>query len=211
MVGGSDMSVSVDASGIRDLELYFDRFPTVAREAMSIAINETARGPALQAARRNITEQVAFPEGYLDDNRLKVTQFATPTRLEAKISGRDRPTSLARFTPRGTTLAQKGRQPANPGVNVTVNPGRTSRFASGFLIGLRNGNVGFAIRLRPGESVRGVARFQPIQIFKDVYLLYGPSVDQVFQSVADEIAPEVTSALEAEFMRQFVRLSGADQ
>lgn len=202
----------IDASGVRDLELYFDRFPDVAREAMSIAINETARGPALQAARRDITEQVAFPEGYLDDGRrLTVTQFATPTRLEAKVTGRDRPTSLARFTPPGTPVAKPGRNPPGSGITVTVKPGQPQHFVSGFLTGLRNGNIGFAIRLRPGETVRGVKRFQPIQLFPGVFLLYGPSVNQVFQSVADDIAPEVTSAMEAEFQRQFTRLSGADK
>lgn len=206
------MSVSINASGVENLELYFDRFPRVASEAMSIALNDTARGTAMKAARRDITAQVAFPEGYLDDGtRLSVTQFATPTRLEARITGRDRPTSLARFAPPGTPVATKGRQQPNRGITVTVKPGQPKRFASGFLIGLKNGNVGFAIRLRPGETVRSVHQFQPIQLWPGVFLLYGPSVNQVFQSVAEDISPEVTSELETEFRRQFIRLSGADQ
>lgn len=206
------MTISIDASGIQDLDQYFERFPRVAMEAMSIAINDTARGVAMQAARRDITEQVAFPFGYLDDpSRLSVSQFATPTRLEAKITARDRPTSLARFVPAGTPLAGKGRQPSNPGITVTVKPGHPQRFMSGFLVSLNNGNIGFAIRLGPGQQVRSVHTFQTIQLWEGVFLLYGPSVNQVFQDVANQIAPEVTSELESEFMRQFTRLSGSDK
>lgn len=212
------MSVSIDASGIQDLDLYFARFPEVTSEAMSIAINDTARGFALTAARRDITKEVAFPEGYLErPDRLSVTQFATPTRLEAKITARDVPTSLARFAPFGTPVVKKGRNPPSGGITVTVKPGQSRHFSSGFLVSLKNGNVGFAIRLRPGEKVREVKEFQPIVLFRDksglpvVYLLYGPSVDQVFQAVSEDISAEVTSELESEFMRQFVRLSGSDK
>lgn len=205
------MSVTVDASGVQDLGLYFDRFPQVASEAMSLALNDTARDVAIPAFRRDITAEVAFPEGYLNNERLSVTQFATPTRLEVKITGRDRPTSLARFTPLGTPVARKGRNPPHAGTTVTVKPGQPRHFASGFLIGLNNGNVGFAIRLRPGESVRGVDRYQPVELHKGVFLLYGPSVNQMLESVGEEVSPEVTSELEKEFMRQFTRLSGADK
>lgn len=205
------MTVTISADGIADLELYFDRFPTVARNAMSIAINDAARDVGMKAARRDITAQVAFPEGYLDrPDRLSVTQYATPTRLEARITGRDRPTSLARFAARGTPVYRRGAQPPL-GVTVMVKPGRPEHFASAFLYALKNGNVGFAIKLRPGDTVRGVERYQPIMLWKGVFLLYGPSVNQVFQGVADDIAPEVTSAIEAEFHRQFTRLSGADK
>lgn len=201
------MSVDIDASGVADLDLYFETLPRVASEAMSRAINYAATGPALDAGRREIYAQVAYPSGYLDGDRLKVTKYATPTQLEARVTGRDRATSLARFTPPGTPVAAsfavKGPRAPNPGINVTVKPGQTRHFSSGFLIGLRNGNTGFAIRLRPGDTVREVKRYQPIQLFPGVFLLYGPSVDQVFNDVAETIAPEVTSALQEEFLRQF--------
>ena len=41
----------------------------------------------------------------------------------------------------------------------------------------------------------------------NVYLLYGPSVDQVFRSVADDKTPKILSDVTAEFLRQFARLS----
>jgi len=100
-------------------------------------------------------------------------------------------------------------------VSVVVKPGRVRSFKSGFLWRFPGGNVGFAIRLRPGDTVRSVERFTPYQVKRPdgkpsgLFILYGPSVDQVFGFVAEQIMPEVTSALEAEFDRQFARLSGA--
>ena len=203
------MSVDIDSSQVQDLEHLFEKFPDVARQAMSIALNETARGPALKAAKRNIMAQINFPEGYLD-TRVEFKKPATPYNLEARIVGRDRPTSLARF-------ASVGTPPAGPvgrastvarGVNVTVKRGAPRRIPQGFLVHLRNSNIGLAIRLKPGETVRGVQRFNPVRLFPNVYLLYGPSVDQVLTDVGDQITEEVTSDIATEFNRQFARLSG---
>ena len=106
------MSVDIDSSQVEDLEHLFEKFPDIARQAMSIALNETARGPALKAAKRNIMAQINFPEGYLD-TRVEFKKAATPYNLEARIVGRDRPTSLARFAPPGTPVA--GRAPRELG------------------------------------------------------------------------------------------------
>jgi len=210
------MTVTVDASGVANLEQYFESFPRVAAESMSIALNETARGPALALARRNMTQQVAFPEGYLErPDRLFVSQFANTNKLEARISGRDRPTSLARFAAPGSPVYTSGqvRKPGN--VTVHVKPGSSQNFKSAFLWQFPGGGIGFAIKLRPGETVKGVDRYSPYEVpqkdggHSGIFLLYAPSVDQVFQDVADQIAPEVTSALEDEFHRQFAFRSGA--
>lgn len=196
------MSVVIDIEGVANLSEYFAAVPGIAAQALSLSLNDTARGTALKAARRDITAQVNFPEGYLTAERLGVTEFATPTKLRAVITGRDRPTSLARFAK--VTTGVKG-------AVVTVHPGRTRTIPRGFLVGLNRGvvaggNVGFAIRLGKGETVRNIREFNPIEIFPDVFLLYGPSVNQVFGTVADDIKPEVASALRTEFLRQFDRL-----
>lgn len=95
--------------------------------------------------------------------------------------------------------------------SVQVNPGTSKKMRNAFLIPLRagevqGGNVGLAIRLRPGERVQNVHTFDPIEIFPNVFILYGPSVDQVFQGVAKDIQPEVMQYLDSEFGRQFFRL-----
>ena len=66
-------------------------------------------------------------------------------------------------------------------------------------------NLGLALRLRPGESV--LNKRQMVQVSGNLYLLYGPSVDQVFRSVAEDIAPEATDILEAEFLRLIDRMN----
>ena len=200
------MSIDIDPSGIEDLEHLFERFPVITRQAMSIALNETARGPAIKAAKRNIMAQINFPDGYLD-TRVNFTRASTPYNLEARIEGRDRPTSLARFVPFGTPVV-KGRGAVTGGTSVMVKRGLSQRFPTGFLFELKNHNIGFALRVKAGSVVHGVQRYKPKRLFKDVYLLYGPSVDQTLTDVADQIAEEVTSDIATEFHRQFARLSG---
>jgi len=210
------MTVTVDGSGVQDLERYFEAFPKIAATSMSIALNETARGPVMRLAKRNMRQQVAFPEGYLDrPDRLAISQFSTPDTLEAKVSGRDRPTSLARFATAGSPIYRSGAVKKPGQVTVMVKPGVTRTFKSAFLWQFPGGNIGFAIKLRPGEKLMGVDRYNAYEVpRKDgrpsgIFILYAPSVDQVFQDVADQIAPEVTSALADEFHRQFAFRSGA--
>lgn len=61
-------------------------------------------------------------------------------------------------------------------------------------------NMGLAIRLKPGESLRNktgkLTRLAP-----NVYLLYGPSVDQVFRTISSEMTDEVADYLQQEFSR----------
>ena len=145
-------------------------------------------------------KQVNFPANYFrgDSSRLRVTQRASSNKLEAIITGRDRPTSLARFA-RSTALKQRG------GVMIQVTPGQTKTIKRGFLMPLKRGasargNLGLAVRTKPGE--RPASAWKPKKINDQLWLLYGPSVDQVFRGVRDDIRPEVERVLQAEFHRQ---------
>jgi len=211
------MTITIDPSGVRDLDKYFESFPRTAPEAMSIAINDTTRGVAMKAVRREILSQTNFPAGYLDEpKRLYISRYSTPTRLEARITGRGRGTTLGRFAPLGTPVATKGSRAraGGGGITVRVNPGRSKFFAKGFLYQGNSGNILFGLRVRPGERVRGVDRYSPVVLFRDkktglptAFSLYGPSVDQMLDSVGLQVAPEITAELESEFLRQFTRLS----
>lgn len=161
------------------------------------AINKTADSSRKLAA-DEIRQQVAFPATYLSPStgRLSVTERARRGSLEARIKGRHRPTSLARFA-----------TPAGKGVNVEVKPGLAQFMPRAFLIKLNAGsgrtetkfNRGLAIRLKPGETIRN--KKQAIRMASGLYLLYGPSVDQVFRTVAEDITPDVATRLENEFVR----------
>lgn len=194
---------AVMVEGVETLREIKELAPRV-KFAAAQAINKVARDQRAEAARR-ITDQVNLPKSYVSPSggRLVVSQKAQRTSLEARITARGRPTSLARFS-RGT--------PGKAGVTVEVKPGQSSYMRRAFLIRLPQGstltdsrfNLGLAIRLRPGERLNNKVR--QVKLDKGLYLLYGPSVQQVFldnagKGVADDLAEPTADYLEAEFSR----------
>jgi hypothetical protein len=161
-----------------------------------LAINATVERSQVSAA-KEMRSQVDFPARYLTgaNGRLSISKYASETSLSASITGRDRPTSLARFATE--TDPAKTRQQG--GVNVTVQPGKTVFMKGAFLMRLASGNLGLAIRLKAGETLRNKKKM--LRVGKGLYLLYGPSVDQVFRSVAVGEAQNAAEYLEAEFLR----------
>ena len=161
---------------------------------------------------REMRKQVNFPSKYLNSDRLGIRREANRTTLEAVISGRDRPTSLARFSPGATPQNSRGRP-----LFVTVKPGQTKKFVrnngkpSAFLIPLRGGNTGLAIRLPKGQEPSSA--YRPVPLTRNggketgVWLLYGPSVDQVLKGVSTDVGQDVAGMLERNFLRQFTRLT----
>lgn len=196
------MSASILTQGLRDVQRFFDVLPDVAAKAAVLAINDTTERVALPQIRNEINAQVEFPTGYLKQpSRLGITRKARLNSLEAVITARDRPTSLARFAP--------GQTPQNTrrgGVRVEVKKGSRRLMKKAFLVSLRNGNVGLAIRLKEGEKLDN-KRDPAVELAKNVYLLYGPSVDQVFKGVVPQKQEAIGQALSKQFLRQFARLS----
>lgn len=195
------MTVAIEVSALGDLTRYFEALPDIAETAAVLAINQVAERDGLTAIRRDMRSQIDFPAGYLEDNkRLRVARKASKGSLEAVIRGRDRATSLARFA--------KGQNPGNTrgrGVRVTVKPGQTRTLKSAFMVRLNNGNIGLAVRLKPGESMKNSQA--SLRLAENVYLLYGPSVDQVFRGVVDERSPDIANMVSKQFLRQFARLT----
>jgi hypothetical protein len=167
-------------------------------------------------------EQVAFPAGYLSgtdgvgQKRFRLKYRATQDRLEAGIVGQFTPTPLARFTSARASFVtsrargrRRRRAQAGRGVTVMVQPGRSVTLKRAFLLSLRSGNIGLGIRLRPGERLEHTVGAKLITSgpLAGVALLYGPSVDQVFRTVAVDISQPLLVHLENEFLRQIQRLS----
>lgn len=189
--------IAVDGiSALRSL----DDIPAEIRRAAMQAVNRTVTRTRTASA-REMRRQVNFPARYLsgEDGRLAITKKATDADLEGVITGRFRPTSLARFA-RTKTVRKAG-------VSVEVAPGFARFMKRAFLIRLRSGsaaldtqsNLGLAIRLRPGEAIQNKRKM--IQVQGNLYLLYGPSVSQVFAGVADDEVAEAGDFLEQEFLR----------
>ncbi len=204
------MTVTVIANGLDKFRERMNRMPEISARAARLAINDTADTARRKIIPELIEKQVDFPPGYLaDDDRLAVVTRATDGELTAVIAARARATSLARFTTGGTPgVTLPG------GVPVRVKPGSGRTLPKAFLVRLRQGasltedhfNVGLAVRLKPGQTIRN--KNVNVQETKSgITLLYGPSVDQVFRVVAEDVTDELNEMLETEFLRQFDRLS----
>lgn len=197
------MGFALAVEGLDD----FDLEQADVRRIAAQALNRSATDGRAEAARR-ILMQVNLPPSYVapGQGRLAVSKKASPASLEARIKARGRATSLARFV-RSGAVGRPG------GVAVSVKPGRVAFMRRAFLMPLRAGsadvdtksNLGLAIRLRPGErpiNKKFAVRAGP----RGLYLLYGPSVSQVFidtagRGVAEEMSPEVLDKLESEVLR----------
>lgn len=200
------MSYAVFVEGLADLPEFGRGLDDSIKLWAVQAINKTADRGRTQSARM-IRQQVNFPVSYLDPNskRLFVSKRAQRADLEARIAARTRATSLARFVS-GTAEIHRA------GVRVEVAPGRARFLKRAFLVRLPAGsaavdtksNLGLAVRLRKGEILRNKTDVRRLD--RGLYLLYGPSVDQVFRArdgtgVAEDIAPDLLRGLEDEFLR----------
>lgn len=188
----------------------FDQMPFVKEMngtvelALRRALNRTADRSRTRAARA-AREQVAFPASYVSPSskRLWVKTRARKGALETIVEGRGAATSLARFTKQKPV--QAGARHRGGKINVTVKPGVTRSIGRAFLIRLRNNNIGLAVRT-DGAAPKNA--YRPRNIGKNLWLLYGPSVDQALVAASDgegiyeEMTPEVLDELEAEFTRQ---------
>ena len=179
---------------IEGVDLNIEGISDEVRKAARIALNATARR-AIPAAARSMEQQINFPRGYLSGQnaRLGIAKYAKEDDLEAVVRGRDRPTSLARFVSGGAKPGKKER-----GVTVQVKPGVTRRIPSAFAIKLRNGNVGLAYRTKDGRPPNSIGAKQ---MAPGLWLLYGPSVDQVFNKTREYIADDLGDFQEREFRR----------
>lgn len=204
------MSFAIDLGGVKDLKKYVQASPDRARKASKAAVNGAVRFGYAESSRA-IRKQVNLPQDYIGSaaqgNRLKIVQFATDSNLSAKISARQRPVSLARYAA-DRSLAQRG------GVTVQVKPGSSRFIKSAFLIRLKAGksisednfNIGLAIRLKPGQTVFNKKNLQQYgKSDASLYLVYGPSVDQVFQTVRFDVSDTIADYLTAEWLRQYGR------
>ena len=175
------------------------------RRYASQAINKTLDRARTSAAKQ-MRQEINFKAGYLtgQNGRLETAKSSEDT-LEGAITGRFRPTSLARFATSTNVSASRKKHH----VLLEVDPGNRVDMQGAFLVQLPGskaetiGNLGVAIRLKPGESIRHKtgAVAASAKLAPNLYLLYGPSVDQVFRTVAQDIQPEMAQFLVDEFTR----------
>lgn len=202
------MPITIAGNFLAEAKQFFDQLPEKAEQAAALAINQVAERQFVPMIRKQAETEINFPPGYLTGDRLGITRKATPSRLEAVITARDRATSLARFAP-GFTAANS----RNTRIVVKVQRnGKAIRLSKrAFVARLNNGNIGLAVRLKPGETLRNSEGALLVKAWSgvrgNVYLLYGPSVDQVIKTIAIDALPEAGDKVSQEFFRQFARLT----
>jgi hypothetical protein len=208
---GGELTVLIDVDGLSEFRRLVEIAPQIANRSARLAINQVSERKGLKLAREAMLSQVAFPSGYLNetaksgDKRFRLAYKATDARLEAGINATQSPTPLARFSRDRAVFARGGK--ARQGVRVAIKPGQSVTLNRAFLLNLRNGNIGLGIRLRHGETLTNTVGAKVITSgpLAGVALLYGPSVDQVFRTVAVDISPAILEDLTVEFLRQFER------
>lgn len=200
--------MKIERNAIAALDEFIAASPDIAPQAAALAMNTVIPRSGMARYKKAIRGQIAFPPGYLDDvDRFGVTRSASPGRLESVISARHRATSLARFATGGGI--------GEEGLAVKVKPGRTVRMKRAFKVRLKAGanitddgyNLGLAVRVPNGQFRNKKDTSNMVRLAKDVFLLYAPSINQVFRSVADTETPAVLADIGTEFYRQFGRLN----
>ena len=199
---------AVFVEGLEDLK-DFDQLGEGARLDLVRTINKTTARFRTRGADQ-IRQAINFPASYLQpgQKRLYVAQQATRSKPEGIIRARGRATSLARFV--------TGRSPGKEGVTVQVKKGHSEHLKRAFLVKLPAGtgsvdtqfNMGLAVRLRKGDILRNKRTAK--RLARGLYLLYGPSVDQVFinatgaragQGVASDMSDDILDFMQKEFLR----------
>lgn len=199
------MTVQIFSSDLSSVRQFFEQAPGLAIDAADSAMDTVARR-GITRMKKEVLNQLEFPSGYLDDKITISRKLRWNDGVEVVITGRDRPTSLARFAP-GAQPGSKAR------VVVRVKKGGKATMMSQrvFPVRLRsgateNGNVGLAVRLKPGESMKNSQGAVEVKAWagKDgsrVFLLYGPSVDQAL----GEIGYDQLALMSDDFMQEFIR------
>lgn len=199
------MKIEIAASSLREMRAIArgldDAGKTIA-VAQTRAINRVA-AKTMTRARRAITSQVRLSASYVRERM--TLQNATLAKPGATISARQRPTRLATYGASQLTRAASdasgdplrgipaGRKQA--GISVGVKKGGARKKMRGaFLMPLRAGNVG------GGNGMGVFIRTGPAR--RDVKHLYSPSVDQLFNGVAEALVPTIETELEAALLRQ---------
>lgn len=190
----------ISTRDLRALESYFRDAPERAQRASVFAVNDAAEfGRTLSSS--FIRKELNFTAGYLlEDGRLQVIKRAAGNNLEAIVRGRDRPTMLSRFA---SGSKKPGRPSRTPRVRVLAGKG-ASPVKNSFFVPLNNGNVGLAVRLRPGQRIPGKNIMANTR--GGIYVLYGPSVGQAARSAFPGVVDEVSDRLQTRFVHHFERL-----
>lgn len=196
--------IRISSAGIQGLAEFVARTPEVAAEAAKLAVGDAAEW-GRNLSKREMVSAVNLPADALAGRRFRISQRPTTANPEAVISADNNPLGLSRFV-----VSQKARGAAHPKVRILVG-GTPKSFSDpdtkgsySFLIPTPGGADGVGLALRTKEPLRNSRAGR--KIGRDLYLLSGPSVNQMFGQLMPTIVPRIEAKLQTEFARQYERL-----
>lgn len=196
--------IRISSAGIQGLATFVARTPEVAAEAAKLAVGDAAEW-GRNLSKREMVSTVNLPADALAGRRFRISQRPTTQNPEAVISADNNPLGLSRFV-----VSQKDKGSAHPKVRILVG-GATKSFSDpgtkgsySFLIPTPGGANGVGLALRTKGPLRNSQAAR--KIGRDLYLLSGPSVNQMFGQLMPTIVPRVEAKLQTEFARQYERL-----
>ncbi len=192
------MGMIIDRRNFRKAKDYLRGTVTAIEKAEYRAVNRVSQKTRTEASRQ-IRAEVRLKASYVN-RHLWLYKKAKPGDPSAIITARRRPTRLARYGAKQLTKAARkargdelrgisaGRKQAGVSVSVGRNSGR-KRMRKTFLVPLRtNGLMG--VFERTGRAP------------DDIRHLYGPSVDQLFTNIRDQLHPFIKRNMSKEFRAQ---------
>jgi hypothetical protein len=190
--------ITVASGAIAGLENALARFPVAAKQAAVLAVNDTVDWSKTQI-KAGIKQQVNLPEDSITPARFGIRQRATSGRLEAVLSASNAPLGLIRFVTSARVRGAKN-------IRVRIKPrGKEQVLDKAFLIPTPGAPGAFALAIRApgGLSKSRAARRIP---GTDIYILSGPSPNQLLGNLAPALVPQIETRLSREWQRQFARL-----
>jgi len=191
--------IVVSSSGIQGLEDAIRRFPEAAKQAAKFAVNDTIEWSRVRI-KAGIMQQIAVPEDSITPARFGITRRASTSSLEARLSASNQGLGLIRFVT--SPRVSRAKSPT-----VRIKPGGASvKMDRAFLIPTPKAPGSFALAVRaPGGLAKSrAARRIPNS---DVYILSGPSPNQLLANIAPTLLPVIQTRLQQEYARQFERLN----
>lgn len=186
--------VDVDQTQVADAIALFEFVGGNTTDALRIAINKTS--PKIRTlASRKIREQVRLPAAYVK-GKLTIRK-ATKKDLSGSINTPKRGLLLTKFST-DPTIASDGvrwiRPPVVPpaGIRVKVKPDGAIKTVSDGAAG----DKPFYIVLKTSKAL-GIAR-RNSRARKDLEILHGPSLSQVFNDVRGDVTPAAQTELTAQ-------------
>ena len=161
-----------------------ERADRIARQTVNRGITR-----ARTRMQRIIRDEVTLRQGYVLEN-LRIAP-ASEARPEAKLSSPGKDVLLARYGIRSQSLARfVGKKPAE-GIPVDVGTRQGRKYLRHAFVIVKNGVELIVTRRRAAAGARAKLRAR-----------YGPSVDQIFDTVRDEVADDAQQWATAEMQRR---------